>query len=72
MVKNYTDTSLYKKLVHVRTKPGYIYIYIYIYIYKYIYVIFILYILHLRCMYTAANDLTNNIIVMLLQVHDFE
>ena len=27
--------------------------------------------LHVRCIYTAANELVNNIIMMLLQVHDF-
>ena len=28
--------------------------------------------LHVRCIYTEANGLTNNIIMILLQAHDFE
>ena len=50
MVKNLTDTSLYKKHDFPRKKLCAM----------------------IRYMYTAANDLTNNIIIMLSQAHDSE
>ena len=50
MVKNLTDTSLYKKHDFPRKKLCAM----------------------IRCMYTATNDLTDNIIMMLLQAHDSE
>ena len=50
MVKNLTDTSLYKKHDFPRKKLCAM----------------------IRYMYTAANNLTNNIIIMLSQAHDSE